>query len=1112
MIDPYDADVERGPEKAPLRQVLSSLHYVYPALVFLYYMATSTVAVCTLQTRSSEQAHPRRRPITWLFALIIITYLAQLLALGIRSAVQHIFPFAEQDVVIGLMSCVLSFGVVFARLFEEAKPVWYPYIGTFGIALGLEPALGALSWVVRPTEPFKFTDYFDIAAFAVRYLSIILALFLYFFGAHSSQTETGTDSERQSLLKANGHASHDSDSEERSDSAQENGSYGTSSESSTDSNQSSDTEDDENPYAKRQRQASEQMEKRLKEKGNWVTYAKSFKVFFPYVWPVNHTSLQIRVVLVGFCLLAMNFINVLIPRQLGIIMDSLAGTNGKNPWREVLFFAGLKLVASEAGISLLRQWLWIPVEYYSFGAISTAAYSHVLNLSSDFHDSKSSSDIMMAISYGQSISNILESVCFRAVPMLIDMSIAFVYLSATFGPYEGFITIATAAVFLYVATRMIAALSSARRNEVGAWYKEHYVRQAGIQGWSTVASFNQISHEEDRYSAAVDDRVAKTQKVYFGYVLAYAFQVLVLLSGLLAGAFLAVYQVTHKQATPGDFIMLLTYWAQLVSPLNFFASLGKSISKDLLQAEQLLEIMQTKPSVLSKEGAPPLQFTDGEVSFDGVHFSYDKKKEILKDITFTATPGMTIAFVGATGAGKSTILKLLDRFYDVTKGSIKIDGQDIRDVDLYSLRAQIGVVPQAPVLFDDTIMNNVRYAKLTATDEEIYEACKAASIHEQILTFSDGYQTKVGERGVKLSGGELQRVAIARAILKRPSIVLLDEATSAVDTETEQRIQEALHTLCEGRTTFIVAHRLSTIMNADRIIVVTGGEVVEQGSHEDLIRADGKYAELWSKQIFVKPKDKKPDTETGSKGKGRKAPNIVNDLSAEATSSELAKVKSNPPANGQANGHARESDGAADSKNPTTPGHKKEISQLNPGAATFTPRTAAGISFSAATSGRTRRNTHSIDGLFDRQEANPLPVPAAPPPTPQHVQYYTATPFVMMPTSYTPMYTQFHPALSQPVIPVSRGTGARFDTSSSTTGKADENSRPKRASIVWVEASKDRSSCSRASGTGGQDEGEGVRYPRYSRRVQSKSEPGMLGLRRVGTLSPGSEEGTLTGS
>ncbi|KAH6853377.1 hypothetical protein B0I37DRAFT_5154 [Chaetomium sp. MPI-CAGE-AT-0009] len=1096
MADPYGLDAADEPARLPLRQVLASLHYAYPTTVFIYYMVTSTVAICTLQTRSSEDAHPRRRPITWLLVLVILTYFAQLLALAIQGAVQHVFPFADQDTIIGLMSCALAFGVVFAGLSEAANPVWYPYIGSFAIALILEPVVGAVSLMARPAGPLKFIELFDTSILAVRYLAVILAVVFYLEGSRRAREEKGTDSERQSLLKANGHASHDSDSDDQGNGTQQNG-YGATSDGSTDSNQSSDTDDDENPYERRQRQASEQMEKRLKEKGNWVTYAKSFRVFFPYVWPVNHRSLQIRVVLVGICLLAMNFINVLIPRQLGIIMDSLSGSNGKNPWNEVLFFAGLKLVASEAGLSLLRQWLWIPVEYYSFGAISTAAYSHVLNLSSDFHDSKSSSDIMMAIQSGQSISNILESICFRAVPMLIDMTVAFVYLSATFGPYEGFITIATAAIFIYIATRMIAALKGARRNEVGAWYKEHYVRQAGIQGWSTVASFNQIGHEENRYSDAVEDRVAKTQKVYFGYVLAYAFQFLVLLSGLLAGAFLAVYQVTHGQATPGDFIMLLTYWAQLVSPLTFFAGLGKSISRDLLHAEQLLEIMQTKPSVLSEEGAPPLHFTGGEVRFGGVCFSYDNKKEILKDINFTATPGMTVAFVGATGAGKSTILKLLDRFYDVTKGSIAIDGQDIRKVDLYSLRAQIGVVPQAPILFDDTIINNVRYAKLTATDEEVYEACKAASIHDQILTFTDGYQTKVGERGVKLSGGELQRVAIARAILKRPSIVLLDEATSAVDTETEQKIQDALRTLCEGRTTFIVAHRLSTIMNADRIIVVTGGEIVEQGSHEDLIRADGKYAELWSKQIFVKPKDKEPGEDKQKPvTKGRKAPNIVNDLTAEATSSELAKVKSAPATNGQ----AESSDSATDTNNPMTPGHEKETSQLNPGAATFTPRSAAGAGAgvgaglavsSAAAPSPTRQPHRSLDGFFNIPPVSPQPVPAVPPPTPHEIHYFATAPMFMVPVpaSYAPMF-QAHPGvLSQPVLPppITTTVRRRFETVESSIGEEDDVPGPPRERQVRVKESP--RSDSGSTSTSSSRAGEGPRYPRYSRRVQSKSEP-----------------------
>lgn len=407
------------------------------------------------------------------------------------------------------------------------------------------------------------------------------------------------------------------------------------------------------------------------------------QIFFPYVWPVKHRGLQIRVVLVACCLLAKNSLNVLIPRQLGIVTDSLSHENTTNPWVQVLIYASLKFAASEAGVSLLRQWLWIPVEFYSSGALSTAAYSHVLNLSSDFHDAKSSSDIMMAIQSGQNVSNMLESVCFSAIPMLIDMVVAFVYLSVTFGPYEGLITIATSIIFLYIATRMISKLRSARQNEVSAFFEEHYVRQAGIQGWTTVTSFNQINHEEVRYSAVVQDKVSKSQAVYFGYLVANAFQYLVLLAGLLAGAFLAVYQVTNGEATPGQFIMLLTYWAQLVAPLHFFASLGKNISRDLIHAEQLLKIMKTKPTVVNKDGAIPLEFTGGNVTFENVYFSYDKKKSILKNINFSVPAGTTVAFVGATGAGKSTILKLLDRFYDVTEGSILLDGQDIRDVDLY---------------------------------------------------------------------------------------------------------------------------------------------------------------------------------------------------------------------------------------------------------------------------------------------------------------------------------------------------------------------------------------------------------------------------------------------
>lgn len=386
--------------------------------------------------------------------------------------------------------------------------------------------------------------------------------------------------------------------------------------------------------------------------------------------------------LVGLCLLAGNFVGLLMPRQLGIVMDSLNKVNDKDPWVEVLIFAALQLLNSSSGLDHLRARLWLPVDAYSHRALATASYSHVLSLSSDFHDEKSSSDIMAAMDAGDSLSNMLESVCFHAFPMLIDMAIASVYLSLTFGPYEGFITIATAVLFFHVAGRMISALKNTRRKELSAHFDRHYVLQAGIQGWSTVACFNQAGYENDRYSAAVEKEADTSLDSNLGYMTAWAFQSFTLLCGLLAGLFLAVHEITNARATPGQFVMLLTYWGQLSGPLVFFANLGKNISRDLISAEKLLEIMQTEPTVVSKEGALPLDFRGGRVTFDRVAFSYDKKKEILKDVSLDVSPGTTVAFVGATGAGKSTILKLIDRFYDVTGGSIKIDGQDVRDIEL----------------------------------------------------------------------------------------------------------------------------------------------------------------------------------------------------------------------------------------------------------------------------------------------------------------------------------------------------------------------------------------------------------------------------------------------
>lgn len=272
----------------------------------------------------------------------------------------------------------------------------------------------------------------------------------------------------------------------------------------------------------------------------------------------------------------------------------------------------------------------------------------------------------------------------------------------------------------------------------------------------------------------------------------------------------------------------------------------RHLQEHLINAEQLLELLRTESTV--KSGPGIFRLTGGAVDFDSVSFSYDGVKTVIKDLSFSAASGQTIALVGETGSGKSTILNLLFRFYDVREGSIKIDGQDLRDVTLESLRQSIGVVPQDPILFNDTVMNNVRYSKLEATDEEVVEACKAAAVHDKVLTFTDGYSSIVGENGVKLSGGEKQRIAIARAILKDPKIILLDEATSSVDTQTEHHIQRALKELTKCRTTFVVAHRLSTVMEADVMLVIKDGAIAEQGSPKDLLEARGEFYDLWTLQ------------------------------------------------------------------------------------------------------------------------------------------------------------------------------------------------------------------------------------------------------------------------
>ncbi|PFH57273.1 hypothetical protein XA68_15296 [Ophiocordyceps unilateralis] len=910
-------EFETGPHPA----AVPLLYYLYPAIIFLYFLASSLVSACTVQ-RFKNDTHvqprrPSRRLVQTILGLFLVTYLGQLVTLIVCALTDHRWPPADYQVV-GILSCLLIFGIQLSCLSgADSYRVSFAFHGSWLMALVFEALIAArIASAARPGLPVSY-QMAEVALASARCVLMLLLGAPYWIGLFTAGPPPAPDEERDPLLPKPSVAAQPA----AQPAANEAGYGATSSESGQNAGEYN--------WERREREARQVMEKRLKEGGNWFEYSKGFMILFPYVWPVNNYALQLRAAAVVVCLFSTNALHLFIPRQTGIIMDSLSGTSHTNPWLAVIVFAVLRLASSESGVELLRQWLWIPVKYYAHDSITRAAYSHMMHLSADFHDSKSSSDMMMAIYGGSAVSNVVENILLQAVPMLIDMGIAVIYLSITFGPYEGLITVATGTIFFILASRLVAESKAVSRKRVHALYQEHYVRQSGLLGWQTVSAFNQIGYEDNRHANAVTNRWLNEQQFVLSWYISIAFQTMILTCGLLVSAFLAVSRIRSGQATSGQFAMLLMYWSQLTSPLQFFARLGKSMSDDFIDAERLLDIMRTKPTVENKKGARPLKFVAGNVDFEDVSFSYDGRKGTIKAINLKIPAGETVAFVGATGAGKSTLLKLLDRFYDVTEGSIRVDGQDIRDVDLFSLRDRIGVVPQSPILFDDTIINNVRYGRITATDEEVYEACKAACIHDKIKAFTNGYETRVGERGVKLSGGELQRVAIARAILKKPDIVLLDEATSAVDTDTEQQIQTSFKTLCQGRTTFIVAHRLSTIMNADRIVVVEHGQVIEQGDHCELVAKNGRYADLWSKQVFLKPREKTDATRVVEE-----RPDLGDDSSSAQTVADPYK------------GVTTDSDSEVfcpESERAQTPKQQtQEMSKLNPVAPEFTPRGLTG--------------------------------------------------------------------------------------------------------------------------------------------------------------------------
>jgi ABC-type transport system involved in Fe-S cluster assembly fused permease/ATPase subunit len=538
----------------------------------------------------------------------------------------------------------------------------------------------------------------------------------------------------------------------------------------------------------------------------WWEYLKGYSLFFPYLWPSKSFRLKV-VVVICFCIVILQrMVNLAVPIQLGKVTTELSKGDGNMPWLSISLLIGFKFLQGTSGIlGAVRSVLWIPISQYSYKALSTASFEHVHSLSLDFHLGKRTGEVLSALSKGNAINNFLEQVTFSMLPMIFDLGVAIVYFGVYFDAYYALVVAIITFSYLYLTIRMARWRSEQRRQMTNLSREEDAVKNDSLTSYETVKYFNAEDYEFERYRKAVSAYQKMEYKVTISLNILNISQNMVFMTGLLVTSFIAAYQVTTGQRDVGDFVSLLAYMGQLQQPLNFFGSFYRSVQSAMISGERLLELFKEQPTVIDEPTAVEMPSCEGQIDFQNVKFSYDKRKPALENLSFTCKPGTTTAFVGESGGGKSTVFRLLFRFYNTQDGSIQLDGSDIKDITIDSLRRHIGVVPQDTILFNETLMYNLKYANQSATDEDIFNACRAASIHDKILAFPDGYQTKVGERGLRLSGGEKQRVAIARTIIKNPRIIMLDEATAALDSDTEQNIQEALRTLSEGRTMLVIA-------------------------------------------------------------------------------------------------------------------------------------------------------------------------------------------------------------------------------------------------------------------------------------------------------------------
>ncbi len=576
---------------------------------------------------------------------------------------------------------------------------------------------------------------------------------------------------------------------------------------------------------------------------------RALKALTPYLWPRDSFGLRMRVVLALVFLLAGKLVNISVPLLYKHAVDALSPAHVAIAVPVGLVVAyGLARIMSQ-GFNELRNAVFAKVSQRAIRRMALSAFRHIHALSLRFHLERRTGGLSRAVERGTAgIDFLLSFMLFNVVPTLLEILLVCGILWRLFNWTFAAVTLATILVYITF-TFSITDWRVRFRREMNERNTESNTKAVdSLLNYETVKYFANEEHEARRYNSALQAYERAAVKSETTLTLLNLGQGTIIAIGLVGVMILAGRGVAAAEMTVGDFVLVNAYLLQLYTPLNFLGMVYRNIKQSLTDLEQMTALLGVRPEIVDRPDAAELKIRAGTVAFHGVDFHYDLRRPILSDVDFDVAPGATVAIVGPSGAGKSTIARLLFRFYDVDGGSIEIDGQDIRDVTQDSLRRAIGVVPQDTVLFNDTIYYNIAYGRPGATQAEIEEAAQLARIHDFITTLPDGYGTMVGERGLKLSGGEKQRVAIARVILKAPQILIFDEATSALDTKTEREIQASLAEVSTGRTTLVIAHRLSTIVDADEIVVLDRGHIVERGHHAELLLRRGVYAVMWARQ------------------------------------------------------------------------------------------------------------------------------------------------------------------------------------------------------------------------------------------------------------------------